>query len=137
MKNLKYFESFINDNLEKLNETGEWDNGVDWKYVQEHPEDKDRCASWIRELEDGCFEIKHLLNKEIEFEIKNIRGFDTYQGPYATVKINGKTYKIWTQEDNLLWIENYKFDNTSDEKNTAGLIGTPDEIAEIILNTEK
>lgn len=65
--------------------------------------------------------------------LSEIRGFDKYQGCYANVTILDKRYKIWFGEhENLLWIENFVVDNTSDAENSAGYLGTVESIAKVI-----
>ena len=54
-------------------------------------------------------------------------------GPYGVVEIQDKMYKVWGIKDNLLWIENYPIDNASDMEMQAGYLGTPDDIASMLL----
>lgn len=131
MKHLKTYQGF-----HKLNETGEWDHSVDWEYVKEHPEADDECSNWIKSMEESLIEISDFLDHPEEFEIKDIEGFDMYQGPYALVEIKGRTYKIWYSEGYKLWIDNFPVDNTSGEGKRPGLKGFPQEIAEEINNMD-
>lgn len=135
----KTFDSFINDIYPKLNESGEWESGVDWEYVKNNPDDDGECASWIKSLADKLEEIEIELTAEgsVTFSISNIKGFDMYQGPCADVRINGKSYKVWTMENNKLWIEEYPADNTGGDKSKSGLQGFTGDLSNIIIETEK
>lgn len=103
---------------EKLNETGEWD------------ESDDEMVSWKEHLYNSLKLISQYT--EDKFSIIDVRGFDKYQGPYGLVKINGKNYKIWTTDDDLLWIEDYPVDNTSSEGESTGFKGNVDDIINLI-----
>ena len=115
----------------KLYETGEWDREVDWDYTKENPDDDSEEANWIKYLESQIISItEDLINPKI-LEIIDIRGFDMYQGPYASVKIFDHFYKIWNWE-NFLWIENFPIDNTGDKNNLSGYKGTEFIIANLL-----
>jgi hypothetical protein len=103
---------------EKLNETGEWD------------ESDDEMVSWKEHLYNSLKLISQYT--EDKFSIIDVKGFDKYRGPYGLVKINGKNYKIWTTDDDLLWIEDYPVDNTSSEGESAGFKGNVDDIINLI-----
>jgi len=139
MKYVKDFGKF-NESLSvgKLNETGEWPSDVDWEYVKNNPDDVDEYTSRIKYMADQMEELKEILPDGFPFELIDVRGFDNYQGAYATVEINGITYKVWEAGDGvgILWIEGYKMDNTSGEDMRAGFQGTLDEIAEALIATE-
>ena len=101
MKNLKTYEQFSEN---RLNETGEWNRNIDWQYVKDNPDANDECSEWIKSLETDLNDIKDMLNDSNRLEIINIKGFDMYQGPYASVKIDGKPYQIWYISNNELYI---------------------------------
>jgi hypothetical protein len=104
-----------------LNETGEWAG------------DEDDMA-WIDALESEVQKIESETAGKLK--LIDVRGFDKYQGPYAVVNINGRNYKIWTigsgHEPDLLWIENYPVDNTSEEGANAGFMGTSESISNML-----
>lgn len=93
-------------NKPKINETGEWSND-------------EEGVEWIKSLKHDVKEIESQVDG---FKVISVKGFDKYQGPYATVKIHGNIYDIWTTE-NGLWIEDFPFDNTSDEDKRPGFEG--------------
>ena len=113
--------------IRKLNETGEWPLGVDWKYIKDHPEDNDQDVQWLKKLSDDCEFIKNKISENIKFDTLNIRGFDTYQGPYANINIEGGNYKIWTLESNL-FIEDFPVDTP----NLQGFKGNKNEVVDVI-----
>lgn len=100
-----------------LQETGEWSG------------DEDDIA-WMESLRKEIDEISVGSNGRLK--LIDIKGFDKYQGPYAIVDIQGKKYKIWTMEDEQLWIENYPVDNTSGEGKNAGFQGNAFDIIEML-----
>jgi hypothetical protein len=105
----------------KLNETGEWSG------------DEDDVA-WMESLQNTVNTIATETGGKLK--LIDVRGFDKYQGPYAIVNIEGKRYKIWTMEDQgVLWIEDFPYDNTSGEGTKAGFEGTVPEIVNVINNT--
>ncbi len=98
-----------------LKETGEWNatEGAGWmKSLREH----------IRQIQ---FEVP-------DFKFVSIRGFDMYQGPVATVSYKGKNYKVWMQDEGILWIEDFPADNTSGPGNNAGFQGTVHDIIDAL-----
>jgi hypothetical protein len=97
---------------------GEWD------------ESDDEMVSWKEHLYNSLKLISQYT--EDKFSIIDVKGFDKYRGPYGLVKINGKNYKIWTTDDDLLWIEDYPVDNTSSEGESAGFKGNVDDIINLI-----
>lgn len=105
----------------KLNETGEWSD------------DEDDVA-WMEQLKNAVI----LIATETGGKLKliDVKGFDKYQGPYAIVEIEGKKYEIWTlEEQGVLWIEGFPYDNTSASYKIAGFQGTIPEIVNVINNT--
>ena len=109
----------------KLFETGEWSRDVNWQFVKDNPDNDSEEANWIRRFESKLETIiNHIVNPDI-FKIIDINGRDMYQGPYATVKIFNRIYKMWTTQDDDLWIENFPIDNTSEEGQVTGFEGTP------------
>lgn len=115
----------------KLNETGEWDRYITWNYVKDNPDcDNDECQI-IKDMENDIEEIRELLTDDSIFILKDIRGFDIYQGAYACVKIYGKIYKIWKINYNF-YIENFPISNSLDN----GFSGDIHDIAEVINNFE-
>lgn len=142
MKYIKKFESFEykKEEVTKINETGEWPSDVDWEFLKNNRDlaDTDEFVAGIQYIEDLCSNIEDFLPENFPFEIVDIKGFDNYQGAYARVKINGKEYSIWgTDVQGQVWIENYKFDNTSSDDTRGGLQGFPEFVAEKIIETEK
>lgn len=102
-----------------LNETGEW-------------ADDEEGIAWKDSLKGELEMLNNMLLPGIPFAIKSIEGFDKYIGPYAIVEIAGKKYKVWTTEENKLWIENFPIDNTSKKGQKAGFEGNPMQIASTI-----
>ena len=100
---MKYIKQF---------ETGEWNKDVDWNYVKENPDDDSQEAGWIRYLDTQLEYIIDDLDDPKIFKIIDIKGRDMYQGPYASVKIFDKNYKICTLQDNNLWINNFPINNS-------------------------
>ena len=124
MRLIKNFNDY-----KKINETGEWSRDIDWEYVKNNPDDKDEFPMWIRQLEDDINILSNKLKSGLEIIIKDIRGFDAYQGPYANVdfKTKSKTIpcKIWTFEYGII------FDKCNNDV-ISGLEGTVDHVAEIL-----
>lgn len=119
----------------KLFEAGEWPKDVDWQYVKDNPDDENEETGWIsylwKQLEYIQDELKKMNNsKKIKLEIIDIKGFDNYSGPYATVRIQNDIYKIWTTNfvEDSLFVENFPI-NSSEED---GFIGNYIEIANAI-----
>lgn len=125
---MKYLKSY------KTFETGEWSRDVDWDWVKENPEEamNDEEVSWILKLEETLEDVRELLNNKEDLIIKDIKGFDKYQGPYANVIIKGKNYTVWTTEHNGIWIDNFPVDNTSDDDKLPGFEGNVEQVAEAI-----
>jgi len=103
-----------------INETGEWDD-----YDEE-------LQLWKESLKNDVIEISN--KTEGKLKLFDVRGFDKYQGPYAIVEINNKNYNIWTQENDMLWIEDFPIDNTSNVGHRSGFIGSKIDIIEMINN---
>lgn len=110
----------------KLNETGEWAN------------DEDDIA-WMKGLKSEIQKIESETKGKLK--LLDVKGFDKYQGPYAVVEINGRKYKIWTVgsgfDNDLLWIENYPVDNTSEEGANPGFMGTTEIIIDMLNKQSK
>ena len=116
----------------KLFETGEWSRDVNWQFVKDHPDDNSEEAVYIKNFfNDLKILIKRLNNKDI-FKILDIRGLDMNQGPYATVRIFNRTYKMWNTQEDDLWIENFPIDNTSEEGKLPGFQESKYQIAELL-----
>jgi hypothetical protein len=125
---IKKFESF-----KKLNEAGEWGRHITWEYVKDNPDcDDDECQI-IRSLEEDMENIKELLTDDSTFILKDIRGFDMYQGAYANVEICGKRFKIWKNNENEFFIENFPINNTNADQ-SPGFLGDIDDIVDAIDN---
>ena len=107
----------------EINETGEWD-------------DSDaQMTAWKDFMEETLREIESITNGKLQ--LIGIKGFDKYQGPIASAIINGVPYKIWTVNDDSLWIENFPFDNTSQKGMKAGFEGSVEEIADAVEQDSK
>jgi len=107
----------------QLFETGEWNSDVNLDYVLENPDcDEEECV-YIKQMYESLNIIKNELTDSKIFDIIDIKGFDLYQGAYATVNIFDKNYEIWNTEDNTLWIEDFPIDNTSSDEMNAGFNG--------------
>ena len=116
----------------KLFETGEWSRDVNWQFVKDNPDNNSEEAVYIKNFfNDLKILIKRLNNKDI-FKILDIRGLDMYQGPYATVRIFNRTYKMWNTQEDDLWIENFPIDNTSEEGKLPGFQESKYQIAELL-----
>jgi hypothetical protein len=102
-----------------LNETGEWS-------------DDEEGLAWIESLKHELELIQSELNLGIKMSIDDVRGFDKYQGPFAEITINGDHYKVWTNEDRGLWVDNFPIDNRSSKGNKPGFEGFPDQVADAI-----
>ena len=127
--------------IRKIFETGEWASGVDLKYTEAHPDDDSEECGWIRSLK-GHVEmiINEVTDSGVKMKLKDIHGFDLYQGPYAIVNIEGKEFKIWCNDEYQLFVEDFLVDNQSEDGNRAGFLGSAPEIAEaiiMIINTLK
>lgn len=129
MKHLKLFENF-----KKINETGEWEWNIDLDYVNDNPDADDEFSLTIKHMRDNIQTIKDGLDNPDRFILKDIKGFDKYQGAYAMVLIDNVTYKIWQIDDRFFWIEDYEVDNTSARGNNPGFEGTIEEIISELNN---
>lgn len=112
---------------QNVNETGEWSRDMDWQWVKgltDNEVGRSEEASWIRALENLLMSVNDLGG---ELTIKDIKGFDLYQGPYALVDVKGKTYTVWTAEHDELFVEDHPKANTD-----RGFVGTPEEVANIL-----
>ena len=131
MEHIKKFKDF-----NKINETGEWSRDLDWEYVKNNPNDQDQEASWIRMLQDNLETVNNLLKEGIELVIEDIKGFDLYQGPYASIRIDHNNessyFKAWTAEEGL-FVENFPVNNTN-ENEINGFGGNVDAFAGAINN---
>lgn len=109
----------------RLNETGEWIG------------DEDDVA-WMEALKSEVQKIESETGGKLK--LKDVRGFDKYQGPYAIVDIEGRIYRIWTvgseYGNDMLWIENYPVDNTSQMGANAGFMGTTGAIVDMLKTNE-
>jgi len=120
--------------IKKILETGEWSSDVDLQYVKNHPEDTCEECEWIKRLKEHIDYIINEVEAEgVKISLRDIRGFDKYQGPYAQVSIEGRTFKFWTSENNELYIENFIVDNQSEDGNNAGFVGNMYDIANTII----
>jgi hypothetical protein len=103
-----------------MNETQEWldgDENVDLKET----------------LKKNIEPITNLLAPGIAFFIKEIKDSNNIEkGPYADVKIQDKTYKVWLMEGDELYIENFPINNTAEPEIIPGFIGNQEEIADVI-----
>ena len=105
-----------------LKETGEWD--------------ADEGAEWLKYLQDNMKKLSRMTKGKAK--LVNVRGFDMYQGPYATMKINGRPYKVWTvEEDDEFWIDGYPTDNTSKRGLRKGFQGDLYDLADAISQKTK
>jgi hypothetical protein len=129
MKYLKLWEQF-----KAINETGEWDKDVDLQFVKDNPGADDEFSLTIKDMAERLDDLKELLNNPEIFLIKDIRGFDVYQGAYAIVSINGRNYKVWSVGENPdnFWIEDYIIDNTSEKGLRSGFEGDIYEISDML-----
>ena len=126
---MKYIKNY------KLFETGEWSRGVNWQYTKDNPDDDCEEANWIRSLEKDLNEVIDFLDDPKLFQIIDIRGFDMYQGPYATVKILGRNYRVISvdyPDIPGLKIEDFPIDNCSEHGYNPGFMETEYEIAELL-----
>lgn len=89
------------------------------------------AMSIISHMEEQLEDIIELLDNPNIFEILDIRGFDLYVGAYAIVKIFNRNYKIWCNDDDSLFIEDFPISN-SGEGNNDGFIGYYDDVAELL-----
>ena len=127
---MKYIKSF-----RKINESGEWNFTFNWEYVKNNPDcNNDECQI-IKQLEQVVKDIIELIPDPSKFILKDIRGFDMYQGAYAIVEIYGKKYKFWRNDDNIYFIEDFPMSNTS-KNEKGGFLGNIYEISDIIENFE-
>lgn len=122
---MKYIKSF------KLYETGEWSSDVDWEFVKNNPDDDSEETLWIKLIEKLLNKVINDLDDIRIFDIIDIRGYDTYFGPYAIVKIFGNNYKVWNNTEDQLWIEKFPINNAEDGE-SAGFRGEVYEISELL-----
>lgn len=115
-----------------INETGEWDRDVDWDYVKENPDDESEESLWMKLM---WKELQEIEERTDSFEILDIKGFDTYQGPYAIVKIFNRKYEIWNLQEDIYWIDDFPINNM-DEDQRPGFSGNPFEIISMIHDIE-
>ncbi len=52
--------------------------------------------------------------------------------PYGVVEIGTKMYKVWSISEDLLWIEDYVINNTSEMEMMPGYLGTKEEIISLL-----
>jgi hypothetical protein len=120
---MKYLKKF---------ETGEANRNIDLDYVKKHRDDGSEEYSWVKWLyEQLILIINHLENIKI-VKIIDIKVFDKYQGPYATVEIFNKIYKIWLLNDDSFWIDDFPIDNTSSDIANSGFRGDILEISNLL-----
>ena len=102
----------------RVNETGE----MSQRDIEPGGDDHD----WASEIQKDVEGIEKLTNGKLKFG--QMHPFDKYQGPYATVVINGKKDKIWDAQSDvvgrLMFVENLKW------------IGTTEDIADAINGDE-
>lgn len=124
--------------IKKILETGEWSSDVDLQYVKNHPEDTCEECEWIKRLKEHIDYIINEVEAEgVKISLRDIQGFDIYTGPYAKVNIEGEEFKVWTTENNELYIEDFIIDNQSEEGNNAGFVGNIYDIVDAIIMTAK
>lgn len=118
--------------IKRLYETGEC--STSWEWAKNHPEDHSEEAADMRWLNTLIEEIIDDLDDKSILELINIKGFDKYQGPYASVKIFGKNYKIWMMANAVggLFIPDFPISNTKEDQ-LPGLYDSTFNIA-ILLN---
>lgn len=90
-------------------------------------------------LEQVLNTMSDKLNIGSNFEIKDIRLFDKYQGPYAVVNIFGKSFKIWMLNEHgydELYIENFPINNMSEDDNP-GYRASPEKIIDMIIDLDQ
>ncbi len=109
-------------NESTLNETGEWI-------------DDEEGIAWKNALKNDIEKIQNGTNGKLQ--LIDVKGFDKYQGPYAIVKFGGRQYKIWTVENDLLWIEDFPVDNTSREGMNPGFMGSVENIINMLNSQQK
>jgi hypothetical protein len=99
--------------------------------------DDEECL-WAKSLQDTLETIIEKIPDR--FNIRDIKLFDKYQGPYAEVQIDKLRFKVWTVDEamgHLLWIDDYPIDNTSSDGENPGFKGTWSEIVDVIEHPEK
>ena len=98
--------------------------------------------------EDECYDAKSMYNtlmyieEEIDdksrFQLKDVRLFDKYRGPYAMISVEGKTFKVWEEPteygDEGFWIDGFPIDNTSDGNSNPGYLGSSANILDLLQN---
>lgn len=130
MKHLKTYKIF---------ETGEWSRDIDWQFVKDNPDNDSEESNYIKQMEKDLNNIKEQIDDEgeINFEIIDIKGFDLYQGPCATIKINDDKYNVWPNDEGTLWVEDFPIDNCSEQGLNPGFDGYEDDIAKAIIDYYK
>lgn len=122
-ENTKYVKTFESFFANKVNETGEWNSEIDYEFIKNNPEEAskdDQGAMMLAMQEEAQTLVDELNHLKIDAELKDIVGFDNYQGCYALVSIKGSEYKLWAVEYDY-WIEGFPLDNTGkDGKNKSG-----------------
>lgn len=72
---------------------------------------------WAKAIEDDVKKMEQLTNGKVKFQKMN--PFDKYQGPYASVIVNGKFDSIWSVSnpgiEKILYIERLEWTGTVDE----------------------
>lgn len=120
-----------------INETGEWASDVDWDYVKENPDDDSEEAMWIKHMWRHLEMVKEDILDPNDFIIEDIRGFDTYHGPYAKVRIFGEIYEIWNIEEDTFWIKEFPISNQEEEDEIPGFRGYDWQISGMIRDIEE
>jgi transposase-like protein len=95
--------------------------------------DTDDCL-WAKQIEETLEHIKNIVSNDFDFHINDISLFDKYQGPYASVRIFGKTYQVWTINEHgfdELYIRDFKVNNMDDHEHP-GYRGTSNDIIDMI-----
>lgn len=115
------FEQFVN-------ETGEWDDN------------DEEMSAWLNELKKTVKKLEKELGQEI-FDVKSVKGFDKYQGPYATVRIGDQFCKVWMFQSEILFVEGFPVDNSkeywkgkSQDDVMPGFYGTAEDVMSAVKN---
>ena len=90
---------------------------------------------WAKAIQDDVIKMKKLTRGKVKFLKMN--PFDKYQGPYASVTINGKFDNIWSianpENEALLYVERLEWTGTMEE--LAQAINGNKEAIEIVKQT--